>query len=218
MQGPVTGWRFWIVSPDDDDAALLGPCRGETWAARDSRDFEAHCQNPEHAPPVANCGCGVYGWPNLVDTRLWMRRTHQWGFPPSYIHRFGWPPTQPPRPFFVLGRVTLFDAIDMQPHPRTLYDTDAAIRLGVDRGRIVYGPRALAASRAVVEALWIFPTNPLRPWVDALQATLAARWDGVAVKIGEPDYTAQEWDGKQSASELCEEFGLFAPVLAVAVG
>ena len=76
----ITGWRFWIVDPGPHgDGALLGPCKGEEWGSRDSRDFEARCLNPEHAPPVQSCGCGVYGWENAVDTRLWMRRTHAYG-------------------------------------------------------------------------------------------------------------------------------------------
>jgi hypothetical protein len=208
MNEPRQAWRFWIVDPSpQSDSALIGPCRGETWGARDTRDFNARCPNPEHAPPVKACGCGVYGWANVIDSRLWMRRTHQFSFKPSYIRRFGWPPQHPPRPHFVLGRISLWDAIECQPHPRTLYDTPEAVQFGQDRGRIVFGPKALAASRARIEELWIYDAKALRNFAPALQAKLSARWD-IPVHRGEPGYGSRDWSAKQSSDSLCREFGL----------
>ena len=138
-----------------------------------------------------------------------MRRTRRWGFAPSWLRRYGWPPSQPPRPWFVIGRVTLWDAIERQAHPRHLYDTVEAVQYGQDRGRIVFGPKALAASRARIDELWIYDAKALRPFAPELQKTLSARWTDVPVSIGEPDYTAQEWDSKESSDALCQQFGLF---------
>jgi hypothetical protein len=192
------GWRFWLApSPD---GALLGPCRGEEWKARESCDFDARCIYPDHQPPVDGCGCGVYAWANLVDTLAWMRCTYRHGWAPTHIRSA---PTDP-RPFIVLGQVTLWDAIECQPHARWLYDDDG-------RRHIVHGPKALAGSRARVEELWIACfTTALAPYAPALRDTLATRW-GILVTIGEPGYTSSAWERKESGDELCAEFGLFPP-------
>jgi hypothetical protein len=91
-----------------------------------------------------------------------------------------------------------------------LYDTPEAVQFGQDRGRVVFGPRALAASRAKIEEMWIYDAAALRRYAPALQAKLSNKWKDISVRLGEPDYSAQDWAAKQSSDSLCAEFGLFS--------
>jgi hypothetical protein len=88
-----------------------------------------------------------------------------------------------------------------------LYNTVEAVQFGQDRGRIVFGPKALAASRARIDELWIYPTAPLHHYEPQLQEKLSKRWD-IPVTLGEPSYGRQEWAAKESSDSLCRQFGL----------
>src|ERR1700722_8065547 len=105
MHGAITGWRFWAVSSHPGSRGeLYGPYEGGDWGARAA--YFASCnRNPEHVPPAPGCECGIYAQDNLVDARLWMRRWHRNGDIINVRH------------LYVLGRVTLFDAIEFDQAP-----------------------------------------------------------------------------------------------------
>jgi hypothetical protein len=69
----------------------------------------------------------------------------------------------------------------------------------------------LAANRARIEQLWIYPTEPLRSYEEGLRATLASRWDGVAVTIGEPPYAQRDRATMQSPISMATRFRVFPP-------
>jgi hypothetical protein len=129
----------------------------------------------------------VYAQTNLVDARMWMRRVRR------DAHMDG------KCPFLVLGRVTLYDAISTRQTP-----------WGFNNGLLDAG-LAMRANRARIEELFIFEDADLpHGCVPVIQAVLSKAW-GVPVRVGEPDYTAQEWAAKQFRNGMYEEMGLFSP-------
>jgi hypothetical protein len=60
IPGVVAGWRAWRIGRSAaGDPELMAALRGTKWPA--GRKTVATCHNPDHDPPEAGCGCGLYG-------------------------------------------------------------------------------------------------------------------------------------------------------------
>jgi hypothetical protein len=167
------------------------------------RDFYAHCTrshfDSDHVPPAHGCKCGVYAHPNVVDARMWLRHDHR-NERTSDRHPFF--------PVFVLGRVTLFHAVEYPGDVSALQ-----FSLGMC-GKVGSAGVELRANRARIKELWIYPDADLpRHTVTAAHLLLSMRWErwDVPVTVGEPDYTAAQWAGKQFPNYMYEQVGLFSP-------
>jgi hypothetical protein len=62
VPGPVYGLRTWTVFGEPGHERLTGPHRTTPWPDRGAL-LEAECSvTPAHAPPHANCDCGLHAW------------------------------------------------------------------------------------------------------------------------------------------------------------
>jgi hypothetical protein len=120
------------------------------------------------------------------------------------IHRDGYI-RQPQHQLYVLGRLTLFDAVEFDQQPEILFDTPNRHRRAAKAGL------ALRAKAARIEELFIYDADDVSPRdAKTMQVLLSWRWD-LPVRIGEPDYTPEQWAAKQTTNKVCARYGLFSP-------
>jgi hypothetical protein len=122
-----------------------------------------------------------------------MRRWHRNGCIINIRHRY------------VLGRVTLLDAIEFDQVPELVFETPGL------KSRLVDAGAALRARAARIEELYVYDAADASPRdLQVLKCLLALRWD-IPVQIGEPDYTQAQWAAKQTANSVCAQYGLLPP-------
>lgn len=70
FSAPFIGWKGLLA----DDAGNLYSPRGDKWPV--GKPLIAECHNPQHVPPVKNCGCGVYAVNSFENLRY---HGYNWG-------------------------------------------------------------------------------------------------------------------------------------------
>jgi hypothetical protein len=76
---------------------------------------------------------------------------------------------------------------------------------------MVDSPPSMRANRCRINELFILDDPEITHPAKLVALSLLSKRYKVAVTVGEPDYTAQEWADKHSDDSLCGEMGLPSP-------